>query len=83
MTFRRFEMHHYRHVLSRMRLGETDRAIARAGFMGRRKIAQFRQSALKHGWLDPALPLPEDAELSRHVPSPQEGSSPPLSGGAL
>ena len=67
MTFRRFEMHHYRHVLSRMRLGETDRAIARAGLMGRRKIARFRQSALKQGWLDPALPLPEDAELARHV----------------
>jgi transposase len=67
MTFRRFEMHHYRHILSRMRLGETDRAIARAGFMGRRKIARFRQSALQHGWLDPALPLPEDAELSRHA----------------
>jgi hypothetical protein len=28
-------MHHYRHVLSRMRLGETDRAVARAGLMGR------------------------------------------------
>jgi len=65
-------MHHYRHVLSRMRLGETDRAIARAGLMGRRKIAQFRQIALKLGWLDPALPLPEDAELSRHVQASKE-----------
>jgi hypothetical protein len=67
MTFRRFEMHYYRQVLSRMRLGETDRAIARAGLMGRHKAAQFRQSALKHGWLDPLLPLPDDAELARHV----------------
>ncbi len=66
MTFRRFEMHHYRQVLSRMRLGETDRAIARTGLMGRHKAAQFRQSALEHGWLDPLLPLPEDAELARH-----------------
>jgi len=57
MTFRRFEMHHYRHVLSRMRLGETDRAIARAGLMGRHKIAQFRQVALKkgHGGKTPRL----------------------------
>ena len=66
MTFRRFEMHHYRRVLSRMRLGETDRAIARTGLMGRHKAARFRQSALENGWLDPLLPLPEDAELARH-----------------
>ncbi|MBN2033200.1 MAG: hypothetical protein JW836_07980 [Deltaproteobacteria bacterium] len=52
MTFMRFEMHHYTHVFSRMRLGETDRAIARAGLMGRRKIAHFRQVALKQGRLE-------------------------------
>ena len=72
MTFRRFEMHHYRHLLSCMRLGQTDRAIARAGIMGRHKIAQFRQVALKQGWPDPALPLPEDAELSGHVQARKE-----------
>ena len=67
MSFRRFEMHQYRQVLSRMRLGDTDRAIARAGLMGRRKTAKLRQSAVKHGWLDPEVPLPEDTELARHL----------------
>jgi transposase len=65
MSFRRFEMHQYRHVLSRMRLGDTDRSIARSGLMGRKKSAQFRQLALKHGWLDPETPLPDPAELAR------------------
>lgn len=65
MSFRRFEMHQYRHVLSRMRLGETDRAVARAGLMGRRKTAELRSRAARHGWLDPKQPLPSDAELAR------------------
>ena len=31
-------MFEYRQVLTRMRLGDTDRAISRAGLMGRRKL---------------------------------------------
>ena len=65
MSFRRFEMHHYRHVLSRMRLGETDRAIARAGLMGRSKVAALRQIAVREDWLDPKRSLPADEELGR------------------
>jgi len=34
MANRRFEMHEYRHVIHRMRLGESDRAIAKAGLIG-------------------------------------------------
>ena len=34
MSNRRFEMFEYRQVLTRMRLGDTDRAIARVGLMG-------------------------------------------------
>jgi hypothetical protein len=37
---RRFEMHKYRQIISRMRLGESNRQIARAGIMGRKKAAQ-------------------------------------------
>ena len=44
-------MHQYRHILVRMRLGETDRQIARAGLMGRRKAAAVRQRAQQQGWL--------------------------------
>ena len=35
-------MFEVREVLTRTRLGDTDRAIARAGLMGRRKLAQLR-----------------------------------------
>jgi hypothetical protein len=35
--------------------------------MGRRKTAKLRQSAVKQGWLDPEVPLPEDTELARHL----------------
>ena len=46
MANRRFEMFEYRQVLTRVRLGDTDRAIARAGLMGRRKTAQLRRGRL-------------------------------------
>ena len=58
MSFRRFVMHDYHQVLSSMRLGETNRAISRAGIMGRRNAAELRSTALNHGWLDPNKPLP-------------------------
>ena len=69
MSFRRFEMHQYCHVLSRMRLGDTDRSIARSGLMGRKKSAQLRLLASKHGWLDPETPLPEQSVVARAMES--------------
>ena len=62
-------MFEYRQVLTRMRLGDTDRAIARAGLMGRRKLAQLRRAAEAAGWLDDATPLPGDPELAEHLGS--------------
>ena len=41
MSNRRFEMHEYRPVIHRMRLGESDRAIAKAGRMGRLKWSMY------------------------------------------
>ena len=55
-------MFEYRQVLTRMRLGDTDRAIARVGLMGRR-------TAEVAGWLDVATPLPGDPELAVHLGS--------------
>ena len=66
---RRFEMFEYRQLLTRMRLGDTDRAIARVGLMGRRKAAQLRLTAEAAGWLDVATALPGDAELAVHLGS--------------
>lgn len=67
MANRRFEMYEYRQILVRMRLGDTDRAIARAGLMGRRKAGEVRQVAAEHGWLDPGFPLPEDSTLAERL----------------
>ena len=63
MSNRRFEMYEYRQVIYRMRLGESDRNIAKAGLMGRRKAAELRQFANQRGWLDKG-PLPDDSELA-------------------
>ena len=65
MGNRRFEMHDYRHVISRIRLGESDRQIAKAGLMGRNKAAELREISQKHDWLNPQSPLPSDEEISK------------------
>ena len=64
MSKRSFEMYQYRQVLLRMRQGDSDREIARAGLMGRPKSAAVRALAISRGWLEPATPLPDDDELA-------------------
>ena len=64
MSNRRFEMYEYRQALVRMRLGESDRQIAKTGLMGRRKLAHVRETAESQGWLNPAASVPADADLS-------------------
>jgi len=69
-------MFEYRTVLVRMRQGDSDRTIARARLMGRRKAAQLRALAEEEGWLDKARPLPEDAVLAARLASePAKGSA--------
>lgn len=63
MSNRRFEMYEYRQVIHRMRMGESDRTIARAKLMGRIKCGEVRVIAAKQGWLDKELPLPDDGVL--------------------
>jgi hypothetical protein len=63
MANRRFEMYQYRQVIHRMRMGETDRAIARTKLMGRLKCAHVRAVAEQNGWLADT-PLPEDQVLA-------------------
>src|ERR1022692_4567389 len=64
MSKRRFEMYQYRQVLLRMRQGDSDRDIARARVMGRPKAGAVREVAIERGWLDPAMPLPDDEALA-------------------
>ncbi len=60
-------MFEFRHILVRMRLGDSDRALAKAGLIGRPKAKALRTVALERGWLDPAHPLPDDAVLAQVV----------------
>jgi len=75
MTRRRFEMHHYRQALLRMRQGDSDRDIAAARVMGRPKAAQWRRIATERGWLDAAQPLPEDEAVAAALGSPRKVSA--------
>lgn len=65
MANRKFEMHEYRQVLIRMRLGDSDRAITKAGLMGRRKVGEVRRIAEAAGWLKPEVPLPDSFPRDR------------------
>ena len=65
MGNRRFEMHEYRQVIYRMRQGESDRQISKAGLMGRKKAAFIRREAAQRGWLNKEAPLPEDCVLAK------------------
>lgn len=67
MANRRFEMYEYRNVIARMRLGESDRQIAKAGLMGRTKASELREIALARGWLDKEQPLPDDSAIAAVV----------------
>lgn len=57
------KMYEYRQALMRMRQGDSEREIARSKLMGRNKAARFRELAHAQGWLDPARPVPTDAEI--------------------
>ena len=57
-------MYQYRHILMRMRKGDSDREIARSKTMGRKKITQVREIAGMRGWLAPDTTLPDDAVLA-------------------
>jgi len=65
MSNRRFEMYEVRQVLVRMRQGDSDRVLAKAGIVGRRKAAEIRRIATANGWLDAAVPLPDNEVLSQ------------------
>jgi len=75
MANRRFEMHECRHILYRMRLGETDRQLAKAHLVGRKKAAALRLLFAREGWLDPAQPLPQDAAIAAALSKPAPRAS--------
>jgi transposase len=75
MGNRRFEMFQFRHVIVRMRLGESDRDIGRSRLIGRKKAAWLRQIAQREGWLDRSLPVPDEAAIAAALPTPEPRDS--------
>ena len=69
MANRRFEVFELRQVLVRMRLGESDRDLSKAGLIGRKKAGEIRRMALDKGWLNAASPMPTDDEIDRNPAS--------------
>ncbi len=64
MSNRRFEMYDYRQIIHRIRMGQTDREIARTKIIGRAKCGQIRAIAMENGWLSSKGPLPDDTALA-------------------
>ena len=60
-----FEMYLYRQVLTRMRLNDLDRAIARSGLLGRRKAGALREVAGREGWLEPSSVIPNGTTIAQ------------------
>ena len=79
MANRRSERYPYRQVLTCLRMGESVRAIARSGLVGRQKAGALRDVAVREGCLEASSVLPDDATLAQvlQVPSsrPQSASS--------
>ena len=80
MSNRRFEMHEYRQIIARMRLGDTDRAIARTGLMERKKAGRVREIAEARGWLNKETLLPDEAILAVAFPRRDRRTRPGLPG---
>lgn len=74
MANRKFEMYEYRQISLRMRLGETDRALSKAGLMGGRKPGEIRRLAESSSWLDPTRPLPARCARGRPVQGIRSGN---------
>lgn len=70
MANKRFEMFEYRNIIVRMRLGDSDRALAKAGLIGRPKAKAFRAIAIAQGWLHPDTPLPDASGLAAVLANP-------------
>lgn len=67
MSNRKFEMYEIRTILIRMRSGDSDRCLAKAGLIGRRKAGELRQLAQHLGWLNSSIPLPDNAVLAQSL----------------
>ena len=71
-------MYQYRHILFRMRSGDSDRDLTRDGLVGRRKAGELRRLATSRGWLDSGRALPDEAELAATLAAGPKHTTPSL-----
>src|SRR3990167_9982651 len=69
MAKRKFEMHEYRQIIVRLKLGESIRSIVMSRVAPRKKVRQVRKVALAQQWLDAKSELPDDGVLAQHFKS--------------
>lgn len=72
MAKRKFQMHEYRQIIVRMRLGESIRSIVQSRLACRKKVRAVRRIALAQNWLDPSHELPSDAVLANYFQTPNQ-----------
>lgn len=65
MAMRKFEMHEYRQIIVRLKLGESIRGIVESRVACRKKVRQVRKIALAQHWLDATHELPSDEALAK------------------
>lgn len=68
-------MYEIRQIIQRLRLGESNRAVARSQRVGRDTVAQLRDLAASQNWLDATGPMPDDATIALHYRTTGKGAS--------
>jgi transposase len=74
----RLHVNYVRDLIHRIRLGQSDRAISRDLHISRITIRKYRSLADTHGYLDPAVPLPDTQTIAKvlgPVPQPPRTTS--------
>lgn len=65
-------MYEIRQIIQQLRLGGSQRQIARSQNVGRKTVAVIEGIATEQGWLDPAALIPEDDRLATYFKSPSK-----------
>ena len=68
-------MYEVRQIIQRLRLGESDRGIARAQRVGRATVAHIRLTAGGQNWLDALSLMPDDALIATHYKASSKGAN--------
>ena len=67
-------MYEIRQMIQRLRLGESNRAVARAQGVGRDTVGRVRDIAAAQNWLAATSPLPDDATIARYYQTAGKGT---------